>query len=90
MSLYSLKYATCNEHAPYFHLWPVQLYDFFTYPTKCTIKKKLLNVKRVVRFSVQILSEIFVILKRSERDIIKKVYWSRCKVPLFLSDFNGI
>jgi hypothetical protein len=34
------------------------------------------------------LSKTFLILRRSERDMIKKRYWSPCNYPLFLSDFN--
>jgi len=45
-------------------------------------KKKLLNIKRVCRVSVQILSEIVFIL-RIERDIIKNVCWSSCKSILY-------
>jgi hypothetical protein len=39
-----------------------KLYDF---------RKKLLNIKRVFQFSVQFWSETFLILKRTERDMIK-------------------
>ena len=34
------------------------------------------------------LSEKFFILKRTERDLIKKVFLFHVKCPLFLSDFN--
>jgi hypothetical protein len=59
------------------------------------LKKKLLNTKCVFWFSLQILSETFIILRRNERDMIKNVHWTSCTVPfilvqypLFLSDFN--
>ena len=51
-------------------------------------KKKLLNTKCVFWFPLQLLSDTFLILRRNERDIIKNVYLSWRKVPLFLSDFN--
>jgi hypothetical protein len=35
--------------------------------------------------------ETFFILRRTQRDTIKKcVYWSSCVVPLCLSDFNSL
>jgi len=51
-------------------------------------KKILLNIKCVIWFSLQFLSETFLILRRMERDMVKDVYRSFCQVPLFLSDFN--
>ena len=51
-------------------------------------EKKTCNIKCVFWLSLQRLSEIFVILRRSGRDMIKNAYPSSCKVPLFLSDFN--
>ena len=43
---------------------------------------QLLNTKCVFRVSVQFLSETFLILRRSERDMIKNVYRSSCRVPV--------
>ena len=45
-------------------------------------KKDLLNIKCMFWFSVQILSETFLILSRTERDIIINMYCSSCKVPV--------
>jgi len=50
--------------------------------------KKLLNTKYVLRFSTQVLSATFPILRRSERDVTTKVYRSACAVPLCVSDFK--
>ena len=50
-------------------------------------KKKLLNTKCVFWFSVQLLSETFVILRRIQRDVIKNVYWSPYIAQLILVKF---
>jgi len=75
-----LRYPALNVHVPYCHLWPAHLYYIFPhYLKKGTIfEEKLLNINRVFRFTLQLLSEIFLIL-RTVRDVIKNVYWSSSK-----------
>jgi hypothetical protein len=50
--------------------------------------QKLMNIKYLLWFSLH-LSETFINLCRTERDIIKSVNWSSRKYLLFLSDING-
>jgi hypothetical protein len=50
-------------------------------------RKKLLNTKCVFGFSIQFLSQTFLILRRIERDTIKNVYWSLCEVLVILVRF---
>jgi hypothetical protein len=75
----------------YCHLWPVWLYhiphkqnDFWKKQKK---QKKLLNIKRVLIFSIDF-SEIFLILRIIQRDIVINVKSLHAKYPLFLSDLN--
>ena len=42
----------------------------------------------VFRFSLQIWSEIYLILRRTEWDMIKNVHWYSCDVTLFFLEFN--
>jgi hypothetical protein len=48
----------------------------------------LLKIKCVVWFSQHVLHETFLILRRIERDVIKKYIYLHVKYPLFLSDLN--
>jgi len=72
-------------------LWAAQLDIIFPhYLINGTIfekKKKLLNLKSVFRISLQLLSEIFFILRITERDIIKNVYMSSCTELFILVRF---
>ena len=92
----SITYCECvfvalgNQHAmrmyPYCHLWPVWLYSIFPH---CLMNgtifgKKLLDTECVFSLSLQLLLETFLILRRNERDMIKKLYWSSCTVPFIL------
>jgi len=71
----------------YCHMWPVWLY-FPQYPiTTIFRKKKLLNVKCVFCFSLQLLSETFLILRRIQQDNITTVCRSSCKVPIICVRF---
>jgi len=46
-------------------------------------KKKVMEIKMCV-FSLQRLSETFLIVRRNERDMIINVYWSSYKVHVIL------
>jgi hypothetical protein len=47
------------------------------------LEKKLMNIKLCVLIFSTSLSETFLILRRTEGDIIKNVYGSSCRVVLF-------
>jgi hypothetical protein len=47
-------------------------------------RKSFMNIKFVFLLSLQILSEKIFPLRRNERDMIKYVYWSSCKVSVIL------
>ena len=63
---------------------------FPLYLLKGTIfKKKLLNVKCVFWIPLQPSPETFLLVRETERGMIKNLYWSEIvKYPLFLSEFN--
>ena len=81
----SLRYAACNTHTPYCHLWPASLYNIF--PTlshkRHDFRKQVTEHKMCVLIFSANLSQTFLILRRNERDMIKNLYLSSCKEPFF-------
>jgi len=89
----SLGYPACNAHAPYCHVWHAPLYNIFPHflinGTNFERKKKLLNTKMCVFwFSLQILSETFLIPKRNERGMVNTYIGLHVRYILFLTDFD--
>jgi hypothetical protein len=84
-----LTYLSCNAHAPYRVLRPRWLHHIYrNYRIKGTILgNKLLNIKSVFWFSLQLLFEIFLILRRIYLDIATNVKTSLCKIPIILVGF---
>ena len=74
----------------YCYLRSVRLYTIFsTFSHKQPqFLKNILNTKCVFLFSLEFLSDSFLLLRRTELDIITNVHQSSCTVPLFLSGFN--
>jgi len=73
----SLRYPACNAHALYCHMWPVWLYRICPhYIINGAIferKKNGIEHKMCVWISLQLLSEKFLIVRRTERDMVKNV-----------------
>jgi hypothetical protein len=90
MCICSLRYAACNAHPPYCHLWPEWHYTTLVHyfiNSKIFRGKKLLNIKCVFWFSLQLLSVTFLTLG-TEWDVIKNVFWTSCKVPIIVVRFK--
>jgi len=82
----SLRYLARNARAPYCYLCPARLYSTFPhYLINGKISgKTFLIIKCVFWLSLQLHSATYLVLRRPERDIIKNVHWSSCKVPVIL------
>jgi len=83
----SLRYQACNPHAPYYHLCLVRLYNIFShYLINGTILE--MNMKYVFWFSLTLLSGIFLILRRSERGMLRQVYQFAFEVSVIFVKFQ--
>ena len=86
----SLVYPACNAYVPCCDvMWPLWLHQIFRHYVinGAIFLKKLLNIKCVFWFSLQLLSKTFLILSRIERDIVINVKTPSCKVPVILVGF---
>ena len=76
VSVCSLRYPASNAHAPCCHLWPAPLYYIFPHYLingRTLEKKKVTEYKMCVFLFSTTLSEILLVLIRTERDMIKKL-----------------
>jgi len=89
MCICSLRYPACNEHVPYYHVWPVPLYNIFphylTNGTSFEKKKKLPNTC-VLIFSTTSIWKISHSKKKWARYDTKMYTGLRVKYRLFLYD----
>jgi hypothetical protein len=82
----SLMHPASKAHAPYCHLWLVQLHNIFPhYLTKGTISEKEKLMRVLIFFTI--LSETFFLLRITELGMIIYEYWSPCKVPVTVIRF---
>jgi hypothetical protein len=85
----SLNYLSCKAHAPYCIVTCLSLPCFPHNLIKGTIYgNTLLNTKFVFWFSLQLLSETFLILRGTERDMVKIYFGLHLKYSLFVSGYN--
>jgi len=88
----SLRYPTCNVHAPYYHLWPAPLCNIFShYLINGTVfEKKFPGNKMCVLIVSTTFCDPHFILRINYRRIIKNVPGSPYKVPFILVRFQRI
>jgi len=84
-----LWHAAWYAYAQYCHLWPATLYNIFPhYLTNGTIfENKLLNIKCVFWFSVQLCRKLFSLYEQLSEIWWKNFYRFPCEVPVILIRF---
>ena len=89
-----MSVALFTKHAKFVHyiilsfVACLDLPYFSTLSHKGTIfGKKLMNIKCVYGFSLQLLSETLLSVKEIQQDIITNVHRSSCKAPIILVRF---
>ena len=82
-----LRYPACNAQAVICDLSDSTIFFYIISSMARFLKNKVTENKMCV-LSLQLLSETFLIPRRTERDMIKTVYRSSRTAPLVLSIFN--
>jgi hypothetical protein len=74
----------------YCHLWPFRLYHIFPHYliNGAILGIMLFNTKCVFWFSLQVLTNAFLILRIIQRYIVINVHTFHVKCPIFLPNFN--
>jgi hypothetical protein len=80
--VYSLKHPAWNAHVPHRHEDSPAILHL---PTLS--HKERIFFKCLLWFSLQLLSETLLILRRTERDMMKNIHWYLCKLPVILVRF---
>ena len=82
------SYSACKVYMPYYSvICGLSGYTIFSHIISQTVQfsgKKLLNIKRMFRFSLQFPSKTFPILKRIQWDTTINVHMPSCKVSIIL------
>ena len=87
--IFCLSYPAYKENVPYYHLCPVRLYHIFPRrPINGMIFEKKNYCIQNVLFSYNFCLKTFLILRKTEQDMIKTVYRSSCNVPVILLRIN--
>ena len=84
----SIQHAMCMRHIVIGDLPGSKIFFHIISHAAQFYIKKLLNIKGVFLFSLHLLSETFLILRITERNMIKMYIGPHVKYPLFLSDFT--
>jgi hypothetical protein len=77
------------QHAPYCHLWPAPLYIIFPhYLINVTIKIEFIELKMCFPTFSTNLSETFLVLSRTEPDMVEILFRSSRKVRVIIVRFE--
>ena len=91
MCVCNLSYPAYRAHAPHYVAIVVCMYHIFStlsHKRHDFRKKNVIDIKCEFWFSLQLLSETFLIIRRIHWDTLINVRSCRVNYPLFLSDFN--